>query len=327
MRRLRLFIVATVAVIINTACTKPESGVYNGYAEGDYVRMASPIGGTLKTMYLKRGGFVQANAPAFVLEQDAERAAETEARSRVEQAKAQAANLKLGKRPDELAAIQAQLAQAEAAAQLSSATLARQQRLVADKFLSPASLDEARASVARDLNRVRELNAQLRVARTGARPDEIAAAQDQVKATDAQLAQAAWRVAQKAQRTPVAGDVIDVLYREGEWVPAGSPVVQLLPPANVKARFFVPQAVLGELKLGQSVTITCDGCGEAIPAMLSFITREAEFTSPIIYSKENRASLVYMIEAQPDAAHAQRLHPGQPIEVRLHATGAANKTP
>ncbi len=327
LRSLRFFILTSLVVLINTACTKPESGVYNGYAEGDYVRMSSPIGGTLKTLYLKRGEAVQANAPAFVLEQDAERAAELEARSRVEQAKDQAANLKRGKRPDELAAIQAQLAQAEAAAQLSGATLARQQQLVADKFLSPASLDEARAAVARDQNRVRELNAQLRVARTGARPDEIAAAQDQVKATDAQLAQAAWRVAQKAQRTPVAGDVIDVLYREGEWVPAGSPVVQLLPPANVKARFFVPQAVMGELKLGQVVTITCDGCGAAMLAKLSYIAREAEFTSPIIYSKENRAALVYMIEAQPDASQAQRLHPGQPIEVRLHAAGSANKTP
>jgi HlyD family secretion protein len=162
-----------------------------------------------------------------------------------------------------------------------------------------------------------ELSAQLRLARSAARPDEINAAQENVKAADAQLAQAVWRVAQKAQRTPVAGDVIDVLYREGEWVPAGSPVVQLLPPGNVKARFFVPQAVLGELSLAQAVTISCDGCGAPIEAKLSFIAKEAEFTSPIIYSKENRSSLVYMIEAQPNASQAQRLHAGQPIEVRF----------
>ncbi len=302
-------------------CAKPETGVYNGYAEADYVRLSSPIGGTLKAVYLKRGEPVQANVPAFALEQEAERAAEQEARFRVEQAKAQASNLKLGKRPDELAAAQAQLAQADAALHLSAANLARQRQLVADKFLSPASLDEVRASVEYDQSRVRELTAQMRVARAGARPDEINAAQEQVKATESQLAQAAWRVAQKAQRTPVAGDVIDVLYREGEWVPAGSPVVQLLPPGNVKARFFVPQAVLGELALGKAVAISCDGCGAPIDAKLSFIAREAEFTSPIIYSKENRGALVYMLEAQPVASQAQRLHAGQPIEVRWAGVG------
>jgi HlyD family secretion protein len=319
----RIFLCLTLSVCI-AGCAKPETGVYNGYAEADYVRLSSPIGGTLKVIYVKRGEPAQANAPAFELEQDSERAAEQEARYRMEQAKAQASNLKLGKRPDELAAAQAQLAQAEAALHLSTANLTRQRQLVADKFLSPASLDEASASVQRDQSRVRELAAQLRVARTGARLDEINAAQEQVKATESQLAQAAWRVAQKAQRTPVAGDVIDVLYREGEWVPAGSPVVQLLPPGNVKARFFVPQAVLGELVLAQAVTISCDGCGAPIEAKLSFIAKEAEFTSPIIYSKENRSSLVYMIEAQPNASQAQRLHAGQPIEVRFASSKKAS---
>lgn len=306
-----------------SGCSKPETDVYNGYAEADYVRLSSPLGGTLKAIYVVRGEPVQANVLAFALEQDAERAAVQEALFRVEQSKSQASNLKVGKRSDELAAAQAQLAQAEVAFKLSSANLARQQQLVAEKFQSPAALDEARANADRDQNRVRELNAQLRVARSSARPDEINAAQEQVKVADAQLTQAAWRVAQKAQRTPVAGDVIDVLYREGEWVPAGSPVVQLLPPGNVKARFFIPQAVLGEIALGQTVAISCDGCGSPIVAKLSFIAKEAEFTSPLIYSKENRASLVYMVEAQPDASQAPRLHAGQPIEVRL---GGSNNT-
>jgi HlyD family secretion protein len=312
----RIILCLTLSACI-AGCAKPEMGVYNGYAEADYVRLSSPIGGTLKAIYVKRGEPAQANAPAFALEQDSERAAEQEARFRVEQAKAQASNLKLGKRPDELAAAQAQLAQAEASLRLSMTTLARYQQPGADQIFSAISRDEARANAERDQSRVRELSAQLRLARSAARPDEINAAQENVKAADAQLAQAVWRVAQKAQRTPVAGDVIDVLYREGEWVPAGSPVVQLLPPGNVKARFFVPQAVLGELSLAQAVTISCDGCGAPIEAKLSFIAKEAEFTSPIIYSKENRSSLVYMIEAQPNASQAQRLHAGQPIEVRF----------
>ena len=137
--------------------------------------------------------------------------------------------------------------------------------------------------------------------------------------------QADWRVGQKTQSTPAAGDVTDVQYREGEFVPAGSPVVSLLPPANIKARFFVPEAKLGMVRLGAAVTIRCDGCGDPIPAKITFIARESEYTAPIIYSKENRASLVFMIEAKPAPADATKLHPGQPLELRLADAGAVSK--
>ena len=102
-------------------------------------------------------------------------------------------------------------------------------------------------------------------------------------------------------------------------MPLGGPVLTLLPPGNIKARFFVPEAALGGLALGQPVSLACDGCGAPIPARLSFIAREAEFTSPLIYSRENRAALVFMVEARPEPAEARRLHPGQPLQVRLGA--------
>ncbi|MEP7085019.1 MAG: HlyD family secretion protein, partial [Betaproteobacteria bacterium] len=170
-----------------------------------------------------------------------------------------------------------------------------------------------------------EQRAQLRVAQNGARTDEVAAAEKEVSAAEAAYAQAGWKVDQKTQNAPAAADVTDVLYREGEFVPAGSPVVTLLPSGNIKARFFVPELKLGAIKLGQPVTIQCDGCGAPINGTVSFIAREAEYTAPIIYSKENRASLVFMIEARPDPDAAKRLHPGQPLELRLAAT-APQKT-
>jgi HlyD family secretion protein len=209
------------------------------------------------------------------------------------------------------------LSQAQAALKLSTNEFARASQLVAEKFNSPATLDQARAAVERDQASVNEINAQLRLASQGSRQNEIAAAQQEVNAAKAQLAQAEWRVQQKTQRIPIAGDVVDLLYREGEWVPQGSPILSLLPPANVKARFFVPQPVLGQIALGQTVQLHCDGCPAPIAAKVSFIAREVEFTSPIIYSKENRAALVFMVEAQPSAEDARRLHPGQPLEVRL----------
>jgi HlyD family secretion protein len=300
-------------------CAEQTDDYYPGYAEAEYVRLASPVAGTLTRLLVQRGDKVAANAPAFVLEQDSERAAREEAEARLHQAQAQLANLKKGRRPDEIATLQAQLSQAQAALRLSSSGLARQRKLVAGKFVSPASLDEARAAVANDQARVEETSAQLRVARLGARSDEIDAAEQELKAAEAQLAQAQWQLKQKTRQVPVAAAVDDVLYREGEFVPAGSPVITLLPPQNIKARFFVPETALGTLRIGQELNLHCDGCGEPIAAKISFIANAPEYTSPLIYSKENRATMVFMVEARPTAPGFS-LHPGQPLEVRLAAS-------
>jgi len=306
-----------MALLVLAACSDKQADYFPGYAEAEYVRLATPIAGTLSKLHVQRGDRVESNAPAFVLEQDSERAAREEAASRVQRAQAQLANLRKGRRPDEVAAVQAQLVQAEAALKLSNSHYARQKQLVEDKFIAPARLDEARSAVDRDQARVRELRAQVRVAHLGARPDEIAAAEQELKAAQAQLAQAEWRLAQKTQHIPVAGSVADVLYREGEFVQAGSPVVSVLPPQNIKLRFFVPEPQFATLQLGQDVVVQCDGCKGPIRAKISYLSNAPEYTSPLIYSKENRASLVFMIEARPAPGQAALLHPGQPVEIRL----------
>jgi HlyD family secretion protein len=115
---------------------------------------------------------------------------------------------------------------------------------------------------------------------------------------------------------PQAGVVVDTLFRQGEWVPAGSPVVRMLPPENVKVRFFVPQPELNLVPIGQRVTIRCDGCTAAeVGATVSYVSTEPEFTPPIIYSNETRAKLVFMVEAEPSPQDGPALRPGQPVEV------------
>lgn len=298
---------------------KNDANYFPGYAEAEYVRLATPIAGTLTKLYVRRGDRVEQDAPAFVLEQESEQAQREEAAARVRQAQAQVADLQKGKRPDEIAAMRAQVKQAEAALALSSANLARQRKLVADKFISPAAIDQALTAYERDRARTAELRAQLRTAELGARQDEIDAAQQELKAAHAQLAQAEWRLAQKTQRIPVKGEIADVLYREGEFVQAGSPVISMLPPQNIKLRFFVPEPLLASLQLGQEVRVHCDGCPSAITAKISYVSSAPEYTSPLIYSRENRASLVFMIEARPAPEQAALLHPGQPLEIRLAA--------
>lgn len=312
--------------VLLAGCNSEPADYFPGYAEAEYVRLAAPIAGTLTKLHVQRGDKVEQNGPAFVLEQESERAEREEAVARVQRAQAQLANLKKGRRPDEIDALRAQLAQASAALRLSTSNLAREKQLVEDRFITAAALDVVETAVKRDQARVNELRAQLRVAQLGARSDEIDAAQQELHAAEAQLAQAEWKLAQKTRHLPVGGDVADVLYREGEFVQAGSPVVSLLPPQNIKVRFFVPEATLGMLQLGQDVVLRCDGCADSIPAKISYMSRAPEYTAPLIYSQENRATLVFMIEARPAPDHARMLHPGQPVEVRLAKTTGVKTT-
>lgn len=299
------------------ACQPAPTNSFPGYAEGEFVRLAAPFAGSLTTLNVKRGDQVAANAPLFALEQENERAARDEAVARLTRAEAQWGNLRTGRRPDEIAAIRAQLDQAEAAQKLSAADLARTAALVKSGFLSPTRLDEARTGAERDRARVAELNAQIRVAQLAGRPAELAASAADIKAAGELLAQAEWKLAQKSQRAPMAAMVVDTLYNRGEWVQAGAPVISLLPPENIKLRFFIPQQQLGQVKVGQAVQVSCDGCAAPIAANISFISPQAEYTAPLIYSKENRATLVFLVEARPAPADAVKLHPGQPVEVKL----------
>jgi HlyD family secretion protein len=310
------------ALLLLAACGQRTEDVALGYVEADYVRLSSPLAGQLAKLYLQRGQQVAAGAAAFTLEQESERAGQAESRHRVEQARRQLADLQAGRRPDEIRALQAQLDQARAALVASTADLERTQRLVRDRFVSPSRLDEQRAVVQRDRARVDELAANLRQGRQGARENQVAAAQQDLEAAEAQAEQAGWRVEQKTRTVPVAGVVFDVLFREGEWVPAGSPVVTLLPPGNIKARFFVSQSVAGGLRLGQPVQLSCDGCGAPVSARISFLSPETEYTAPVIYSRDQRDKLVVMVEARPDDPKRPPLRVGQPLEVRFGAPPA-----
>jgi HlyD family secretion protein len=315
-------LIAAVASLGLVACSRPAPGGYPGYVEADYVRVASPLSGGLAKLSVARGDEVVANAPLFVLESAQEAAARAEAESRLRQAEATLADLEKARRPPEIDAVRAQLAQAEAALKQSQNDLTRTQKLVADKFLPMQQLDSATAKRDSDRARIAELRAQLALANMPARSDAIAAARAEAKGASDALAQAQWRLDQKTQTAPVAGVVYDTLFRPGEWVAAGAPVVSLLPPGNVKIRFYVPEPVLATLRRGAAVSVRCDGCGAPIAARVAFIAPQAEYTPPVIYSRENRAKLVFLVEARPDQPNPA-LHPGLPVEVTADAPSAS----
>ncbi len=298
------------------ACDSPKAPAWSGYAEGDYVYIAAPIAGALSQLSVQAGQDVVLGAALFALESDLERSGRAEAQARLDQARAQVTNLAKGRRSDEIAMNQAQLAQARAQADLAAADLTRQQQLVAQGFITSARLDDAKAALAQAQARVAELGAALQVARLPARSDEQHAAQASADAASQVLRQSQWREQQKQQLAPVPARVADTYFRVGEWVPAGAPVVSLLPEGATKARFFVSEAEIASLAQGQSVSVTCDGCGAAIAARITRIATQAEYTPPVIYSNAQRAKLVFMVEARPEPADARRLRPGQPLDVR-----------
>lgn len=299
-----------------TSCAEPETALLSGYVETEPVRVAAPLAGRLLKLEVPRGGEAAEGAPLFVLEQDGEKAAVDEAEARLGRSRALAADLDKGGRQDELAALQAQRAAALAQAKQSEQELARQRRLAASGFVSPASLDALRARYDADRARVADLDARLRLAQQGARDDQREAAKQDSAAASAALAQSRWRLAQKTVTAPVTARVEDTYYRVGEWVPAGAPVLSLLALNAVKVRFFVPQARLAEFAVGRRVQLRCDGCGQPVPATVDYVAREAEFTPPVIYSREQRAKLVFLVEARPATPQAAALlRPGQPVDV------------
>jgi HlyD family secretion protein len=303
--------------LVLSGCGDSAPPALQGYVEGEYVRVAAPFAGTLVTLETRRGAAVAAGAPLFALEAESEDAARREAEERVKRAAAQVDDLRKGRRPTEIDAARAQLAQAQTVAGLSEKEYARQLDLVSKGFVSRQRADEAKAARDRDRGRVAELNAQLATTHLGARPDEIRAAEAEAAAAREALKQADWKLRQKSVAATVAGMVTDTLFVRGEFVPAGAPVVTLLPPANVKVRFFVPEPRLGAVKVGQKVSLACDGCPAPVAASVSYIAPQAEFTPPVIYSKDSRAKLVFLVEARPEPADASKLHPGQPVDVTL----------
>jgi len=272
-----------------------------------------------------------------------------QAEATVAQARANLSDLNRGLRPEELEQISASLSRARTALELSRKELARRQALFGQDIIPREDLDRAESEVQAGEAAVRELEARLAAGRLPARTDRITAAEAELAAAGASLeqaraaqtqaqagvfqaraaleqaqaglkqaeaarAQARWTLDQKTQKAPVAGLVFDILHRVGDWVPSGSPVVSLLPPENIKVRFFVPEPRLADIRTGGTVSVIIDG--REIAAVVSYISPQAEYTPPVIYSQEFRNKLVFLVEARFPEATATA-HPGLPVDVRL----------
>lgn len=269
--------VVVVFALLAAACSREAPNVLQGYGEADYIYLSSQDAGVVGELFVREGDVVDAGARVFRLDP-----------SRLNYGAEGAAAQR--------AAAAAAVRTAQAQANLAQRTYARSAQLAERGFYSNARLDADRASL--DV-----ANAQLAQARR------------QAAAAGADTGLAERRLEDLAGTAPVAGAIQQIFHRQGEVVAPGQPIASLLPPENMKVRFFAPEAMLAQLPVGTRVLVSCDGCPTPVEARVSFVAREPQFTPPVIYSLDQREKLVFLIEARFDGATPIR--PGMPVDVRL----------
>jgi HlyD family secretion protein len=263
-------------LLMLSACGKKPDDAWLGYGEGDNAFISAPQPGWVTQMKVERGTVVHRGDLLFVLDDTREQAERDQAVAALAQAKAS-------------------LAQEQSNRVYAGTELDRQNGLARDHAGTPTARDLALTNYQQ----------------SGAR---IAQLQAQISQMEASLTTASYTLSQRAVTAQTDGPVQDIYFREGEYVPASTPVLSILPPANVYVRFFVPESQLSHVHLGQKVRISCDGCGAPVDASISFIAQQEEFTPPVIFSIGNREKLVFKLEARAPAG--LKINPGQPVDVR-----------
>lgn len=284
--------------------------VLSGYVEGEPLYPASPVAGRLVELDVQRGDVVAAGTKFFAVDPAQTQAARDQAAAEAEAARALAADARRGQRPAELGVIEAQLAAARAVLNEADTSLNRVKPLAEAGAASRAQLDSAIAARATAEANVRASEKQLQAARLGAREDQAQAAQDRARQAEAALGAAEARL---TDLSPAAGRIEDVFFQTGEWVPANQPVLSFIPDDRVRLRFFAPQNGIAAYAIGAEVAFTCDGCAAGLKAKITYVSPRPEFTPPVIYSREARDRMVFLVEATPTSPKG--LTPGQPIDV------------
>lgn len=293
---------------------------YLGYVEGETSLIAPPTAGRLIERPVERGDRVKKSDRLFVIDPVAAKAEVARAEAMLAEAKARHENMLTGKRQEEQDVVRAQRREVEAALVQAEAELKRQTELVARNISTHQAFEQADSQVRQLRSRAASLAAQERVGDLAARQAEIAAAAALIEQSEANLAQARKRLEDLMPLAPEDALVENTFFNVGEWVPAGSPVVSLLPDFRVKLRFFVPEEDVAHARAGREVAFTCDSCPGGLRATVIYVSPRAEYTPPVIYSQSARTKLVFLVEARPLNAGTP-LPPGLPVSVEPFGSG------
>lgn len=297
-----------------TACLAPLP-LATGYVEGEYILLAPIEVARILDVTVQRGDLITSGQELFVLERRDAEIALSNARAALSLAKSQLADVLQGRRPAEIAVIEASLRSAHVQTEELKRELVRQEDLLQRGAISRAKYDLAKTQFDVADAHVAELEANLEVARLPARKDVIAAAQAKVLQAQSSLENALWRLSNRTVKASTNGTIVDVIRSAGEIAGPQAPVVLMLPEGATVLRLYVAESYLADVHLGSILSVGCDGCAVGITAKVSYISTGPEFTPPVIYSLENRQKLVYLLEARLEGK--SDLKPGQIVNVDL----------
>lgn len=314
MNQIGAFLMGLISIVL-PGFGVPSQPVYYGYIEADYFYGAPTTSGVLKDLPVAEGDHVEEGDLLFTLKADRQQAALLAAQAQVAAAEANLANIETGSRPEEIKVIEASLDKAKSDLNLAQVTLERSQKLAAQDLAPQAQVDQNKANLEAAKAQVAQLQAQLDVARLPGRNAQLLAAEANLDAARAQAASAQSALDDMSVYAMTSGRVDDVFYKTGEMVAAGRSVLSIVPDKGLTAKFYVPETERAHLSVGQEVAISCDGCANSLTGEISRFASDPQFTPPIIYSRDERSRLSFLVEAhlQPDA----HLLPGQPVSVTV----------
>lgn len=305
------------------ACSDYYSRPLQGYIEGEYTSLASNYPGKLTHLYVQRGQQVRQGQPIFDLDEEPERSQIKKAQADLDAAKARLKDSMSGQRSTVLEGIMAQREQAQAALELAKNNFLRSQQLYQKGVIDKQSYESTLSTYQSSQHRVDELEANLKEAQLGERQYRILAQNEEVLSQTATLSELQWRLSQKHVVAPEAGLIYDTFFNEGEQIAANQAVASLLPPRYIRVIFYIPEPLRSLLELGEEIKFTCDGCSESYLAKINYISPQAEYTPPVIFSRESRSKLVFRVQAEL-LSRSKPIYPGQPVEVYMRRT---SKTP
>ncbi|KTD21948.1 hemolysin D [Legionella lansingensis] len=308
-------LLVTLWSLFITACDNWKGRHYQGYVEGENVYLASPNSGDLTQLFVHRGEQVKKGQALFQLDPNPQVLIVRQDEARLLEAQKLLNDLEKPRRNPEIAAIKAQIEQTDARLKLAQIRVHRMQELYNKQAIDKDSLDAAIANYKEQQHLKAQYESNLELARLGSRDEQIKAQQAEVISLAAKVNESKWQLAQKKIYAPADGYIYDTYYRVGEFVGSQQPVLSLLPPENIRIEFFVPVDVLPQLHRGQKIQFDCYGCSYSGTAIITYISPEAEYVPPLVYSRENDDKLVFRIKArieQPD-----KFKPGQPVTVIL----------
>ncbi|RLU00998.1 MAG: HlyD family efflux transporter periplasmic adaptor subunit [Ketobacter sp.] len=310
-----------LGLVLMVSVSGCESGTptnqYTGYIEAETLEVGAAQPGWVESLLVAEGQLVQAGDPLFKLEQGQQAAQLAQSQALLKEAQAQLADLEKGLRPEEVAQIEAQLKEAQAQVDYTAAEKKRLRSTASQNYSSQSDLDKAVAAYDEALARREVVQQQLKVAQLPAREDALEAAKERISAAQAQLENAQWALQQRTVFAAQSGSVEEIYFRPGEFINAGAPVVSILLSDGLKVRFYVSPQVHAQLTLGQKVNVYPPN-GDAVSplsASIQYLAQKPEFTPPVLYGKDTRDELVFLVEARLD--DNARLTPGVPVDVRL----------